>query len=117
MDERRKDTRYSVVDLEIQLKENRTPVGQIVNLSQGGLLVFCEKPLKRGSMHQFRVPFKRSVAGQIHFDFEGRVVWSNINVDTPSKHSMGIEFIKYPNIQTEFIQKMITQYGDDQSLQ
>ena len=117
MDERRRSTRYPVVDLEIQLKEERTPVGQVVNLSQGGLLVFCEKPLKKGSLHQFRVPFNKTVAGKIHFDFEGRVVWSNINVDAPKMHSMGIEFIKYPTIQSEFIQRMINQFGDEQTPQ
>lgn len=107
-EERRKFKRFIVVDLKLLSKNTEEQIGQVVNLSEGGLLAVAEDSMERNHIHQFRIPFNQTIYDKVHFDFEGRVIWSKTNSIDPSKHSIGLEFSSITDPQKEFIQKLIS---------
>jgi hypothetical protein len=111
-EERRRSQRFIVVDLELFRVEPEEHLGRIVNLSENGMLAFCEEALEPQTQTMFRIPFQQTVAGKVHFDFEGKVVWAKMNATGPSKYSIGLEFVQYPDLQIQFIQHMIKLYGE-----
>jgi Tfp pilus assembly protein PilZ len=110
-DDRRKAKRFTVVDLELFLQDPEEKIGQVVNLSEGGLLIVTESPFEAASYHQFRIPFNQTINGRINFDFEGRVVWCNPNALDSKKYSVGLEYAENPELQTLFVQQMIKVFG------
>lgn len=109
--EKRRHARFTVVDLELYFQDPQERIGQIVNLSEGGLLVVAGEPVEPYSIHKFRILFNQTIQGEIKFDFEASVVWSNPNSLDPSKHSIGLQFVENPELQTKFIRQMIKVFG------
>ena len=109
--ERRHHSRFTVVDVDIYYQDPQDRFGKIVNLSEGGLLVVADGPMEPYSVHQFRVLFNQTINGEIHFDFEASVVWSNQNTMDSTKHSIGLKFTENPELQTKFIRQMIKVFG------
>lgn len=106
-EERRKFNRFIVVDLKLFHKETGEHVGQVVNLSEGGLLAVAEEPLEHNSFHQFRIPFNQTIYNDGDFEFKGRVTWSKPNSIDPTKFSIGLEFSSISDSQIAFIHKLI----------
>lgn len=109
--ENRRHSRFTVIDLELYFQDPQERIGKIVNLSEGGLLVVADEPYEIYSLHQFRVLFNQTINGEINFDFEASVVWSNQNTMDPTKHSIGLKFTENPELQTKFIRQMIKVFG------
>lgn len=111
--ERRKSRRFQVVDLEVRTVTPDERIGKVVNLSEGGLLMISDQELPQQEVVKFRIPFSRTVNGEVNFDFNARVVWCYPNALQSSKFSVGLEFAENPDLQTIFIQQMIKIYGSD----
>jgi hypothetical protein len=109
--ERRKSKRFQVVDLEVHDAETDERIGKVVNLSEGGLLMIADIEMDQDSIVRFRIPFSKTINGEINFEFNARVVWSYPNALQASKYSTGLEFSENPDLQTIFIQQMIKVYG------
>ena len=117
MEERRREARYPVIDLDLYLREPEEKVGRVVNLSENGLLscVDVKTPPDVGETIQYRVPFKKSVAGQVYFDFEAKVVWvrDKDGDDGPENYDMGLAFVDHAELQLTFIRHMIRLYAEE----
>jgi hypothetical protein len=111
--ERRKARRFQVVDLEVHSIVPDENIGKVVNLSEGGLLMVSDAELPQDETMTFRIPFSHTVNGEIHFDFNARVVWCYPNALQPMKFSVGLQFAENPDLQTIFIQQMIKVFGTD----
>ena len=110
-DERREHKRFTVTDLDLILQEEEKLIGKVVNLSEGGLLILSTAELESGKAYDFRIPFDQTVNGEIHFDFEGEVVWCNQNTLDAKKFSAGLKFTQIPDLQLTFVKQMITIFG------
>ena len=111
--ERRTAKRFTVVDLDLYSLDPETRVGNVVNLSEGGLLVLTDDEIKLKSTHEFRIPFRETVNGQIDFDFKGKIAWSNRSTLDPANFSTGIQFTENPELQVQFIRQMIKVFGSN----
>lgn len=111
-DERRNFKRFIVVDLKLSFKDTDEYIGQVVNLSEGGLLAVTDEPMERNSLHQFRIPFNQTLYDKVHFDFEGRVIWSKPNSIDSTKYSIGLGFSSLSDSQAAFIHKLIEAFSD-----
>ncbi len=111
--DKRRSPRFTVVDLELYDHETHNKVGQVVNISRGGLLVNASQELITEDTYQFYIPFHQTDDQEVKFPFEGRVVWCQPNLIHNSKYSIGLEFADLPEIQTYFIQQLIKFYGQD----
>jgi hypothetical protein len=109
--ERRRSKRFQVVDLDVQTIDSDEKIGKVVNLSEGGMLMIADRELAQQETIKFRIPFTHTVNGEIHFDFDARVIWCYPNTLQSSKFSVGLEFSENPDLQTIFIQQMIKIYG------
>ena len=109
--ERREHKRFTVTDLDLYLQEEEKLIGKIVNLSEGGLLIVSTEELEPGKVYNFRSPFNQTVNGEIHFDFEGEVVWCSQNTLDAKKFSAGLKFTQIPDLQLTFVKQMIRVFG------
>ena len=109
--ERREHKRFTVTDLDLYLQEEERLIGKIVNLSEGGLLIVSTEELGSGKIYDFRIPFDKTVNGEIHFDFEGEVVWCSQNTLDAKKFSAGLKFTQIPDLQLTFVKQMIKVFG------
>lgn len=112
MDNRRRSRRFTVVDLDLFLYPEETHIGQVINVSEGGLLAYVEQDFNRDKTYQFNIPFNRTINGQVNFEFEAEVVWCTTNALDPNKFSLGLKFAKNAALQTHFIMQMIQVFGD-----
>ncbi len=111
--ERRTSKRFTVVDLDLFSLDPEIQIGNVVNLSEGGLLVYTDDEMETKTIRNFRIPFNETVNGQINFDFKGHVAWSNPNTLNSEKYSTGIEFTENPELQVQFIHQMIKVFGSN----
>lgn len=111
-EERRKFKRFIVVNLKLLSQDTEEHIGQVINFSEGGLLAVADDSMERNSLHKFRIPFNQIIYDKIHFDFEGRIIWSKTNSIDPSKYSIGVEFSSITEPQKEFIEKLIKAFSD-----
>lgn len=109
--ERRKAKRYSVVDLDLYFQEPQEYLGQVINLSEGGILVLTEEQFEKNQFLNVRFLFDQAFNEKINLDFSVRVAWSSRNPVESPKYSTGMEFSENPELQAQFIQQMIKVYG------
>ncbi|MDH5606053.1 MAG: PilZ domain-containing protein [Anaerolineae bacterium] len=109
--ERRISKRFTVVNLELLTQGTDYKVGQVVNLSEGGMLVYSNKKFDPDSIQKFSIAFNRTINGQINFDFDARIAWIKEGSPNENKYSMGLEFAQNPEIQNTFVQQMIKVFG------
>lgn len=109
--ERRNTRRFSVVNLDLFDSATEEKVGQIVNISQGGMLSNSEQSYEKGKDYSFYIPFKETVNGVVKFEFLARIIWCRPNAMKPGPLSIGLEFSDNPKIQTLFIEQMIKIYS------
>lgn len=109
--ERRQAKRFTVVDLDIFLQGAEEKLGNIANISEGGLLIFAQSPMEKNVVNKFRIPFNKTVNGQVNFDFEAKIVWSAEDTLTPGRYSIGLEYTQNPELQNHFVQQMINIFG------
>lgn len=109
--ERRKSKRFSIVNLDLYDGSSEELVGNVINISQGGLLTITEKSYQTDKDYNFFIPFNQTVNGMVKFEFLARVVWCRPNALKSGMMSIGLEFSDNPKIQTLFIEQMVKIYG------
>jgi len=109
--ERRKSRRFSVVNLDLHDSATEELVGNVVNISQGGMLTNANREYETGKDVGFFIPFKETVNGEVKFEFTARIIWCRPNALKPGMQSIGLEFSEIPKIQTFFIEQMIKVYS------
>lgn len=109
--ERRQHERFTVVDLILYEKNAAHPVGKVVNISARGLLVISSKPYKVGEEVQLYIPFKKTVRGMVKFEFLADIRWVHQDDENPTQIKVGMEFADHPELQTMFIEQLVSIYG------
>ena len=109
--ERRKTKRSTVVNLDLFDQQTEQRVGQVVNISDGGIFTIADERYEIGEERSFFIPFSETIQGQIKFHFKARTIWAHPNSLHPSKYSVGLEFTEDPDLQTIFIKEMSRIFG------
>lgn len=109
--ERRKSRRFSVVTLDLYDNSTNQKVGNVVNISEGGMLTITDRSYETGKNYLFYIPFNETVNGMVKLEFSARIIWCHPNTLKPGLLSVGIEFSEIPTIQTKFIEQMVKIYG------
>jgi hypothetical protein len=104
--ERRRSKRYSTIELDVFNKKNGEKIGQIINLSLGGMLIVSNTPIQDGLVYNLSIPFEDTASGPVDFDIQARCVWCTNTVLFP-KYSIGMEFLDDSPIHYTFIKRMI----------
>jgi len=116
-EERRKEERHSIVNLDLLEFESREKIGKVINLSHSGLLAVSSQNYQVGDFHKFAIPFYNTVKGDIHFDLKARIAWSELQDTKSDSYKLGLQFVENPNLQAQFIQQMINVFGQEQASQ
>ncbi len=113
--ERRKTKRSRVINLKLYDQDTGGVVGQVVNISHGGIYSITDERFNIGEERSFYIPFSEAISGKIKFHFNARTIWAHPNSLHPSKYSVGLEFVENPDVQTMFIKQMVKIFGTDLS--
>ena len=109
-DERRSATRFVTVNLGVLDRESGIPLGYMVNLSLGGMLISSELELEPDQIYSLRIPFDKAIDGVVNFDVVARCVWSG-KFTGKTTYSNGFEFVKVSDSQSRFIMRIIELFG------
>ena len=110
--DRRRAKRFNVVELELFYHDDREHIGQVINISKGGILVNSKQEYTAGEKHSFYIPFTQAINGEVEFKFTATIIWCQQNPLSTSSFSIGMEFSDFAELQTVFIQQMIKIYGE-----
>jgi Tfp pilus assembly protein PilZ len=99
------------VDLELFTQENNQPVGRVVNISLGGLLVYTNVEYGIGEHHAFVIHFLEVDGNSVDFRFNAKVAWLTQEFSAAEEFALGLQFVEHEALQYEFLQKMLHLYG------
>jgi Tfp pilus assembly protein PilZ len=109
--ERRTTKRFSVVNLNLFNRETDEEIGQVINLSEGGLFVTATIEMQRGQEIGLRIPFTHEDQ-EINLDIDARVAWCTRENLKDEIFNIGMEFAANSKEQYEFVKQMIRLYGE-----
>lgn len=108
--ERRTTKRFSVVNLSLFNRETDEEIGQVINLSEGGLLVVASAEMPRGQELGLRIPFDND-GQEINLDVDAKVAWCTRENLKDEFYNIGMEFAAHSKEQYSFLKQMILLYG------
>lgn len=109
-DENRRDKRYLVWKLEVFAKESNELIGNVINLSQGGMLMAHSDAIAVGSKFKIKVAAGNASDGPSGFTAKVQVKWFRKN-EISGIFGSGLEFLKSTKKQRAKIQEMINAYA------
>lgn len=112
--EKRRDKRFIVLELEVFRQDTGERFGKIINLSQSGLLIMREAPLKSETVFAITIPLNREIDDKIEFESDVKVIWYRQN-EISGFHSIGLEFVNQKSGQMDFINKMIDAFSSEEA--
>ncbi|MBW8010321.1 MAG: PilZ domain-containing protein [Chloroflexi bacterium] len=112
--DKRRDKRFIVLELEVYRQDTGDRFGKIINLSQSGMLIMRETPLLNESLISITIPLNKDIDNQIEFDADVKIVWARQN-EISGFHSFGLEFVNQNPEQRDFINKMIDVFGSEET--
>lgn len=99
MDERRKQKRRnSIFYIKVYDKETGKIVGRLVDITTGGMMLVSEKPIKIGTVSEFRMPLPEKIRDIGEISFDARAVWSGPDINDDFIDT-GFAFVK-PSYET-----------------
>lgn len=104
--ENRKEKRYLTHSLEVFMRETDEHLGNVLNLSHGGLLISHDDAFEIDSVREFRIPLGHIIIGLSDFEANVRVTWYYQNVKS-GLFGSGFEFIENTNAQWSWTKAMI----------
>ena len=90
--------RYSIMYLKLHDLESDSLLGQLVDMSESGIMIVSAEPLERGKHFKLRMALPEAINGKEYVDFEARMKWCNQDTN-PDLFASGLELIDPP---TEF---------------
>lgn len=88
----RKNTPHLVKVLEL---DTGNPVGRVVDITAGGMMLVTRQPVTVGDRFQFRIVLPVMVHYRTEVDVEAEAVWTKKD-DNPSFHKTGYRFVNLP---------------------
>lgn len=109
--ERREYERYSVMFyLEVHDRESESPLGQILDISMGGLRLLSEKPIPVNARFHLVLDISLESGKKGKLPVEATSVW-NQEDDNPGFYITGFQFSNLSPQATQFIQAIIDELG------
>jgi len=109
--ERRTTKRFAVVNLNLFNRETDDEIGQVINLSEGGLFVVGSNEMEKGEELGLRIPFDHD-GQEINFDVNAKVAWCTRENLKDEVYNIGMEFAAHSKEQYDFLMQMIRLYGE-----
>jgi c-di-GMP-binding flagellar brake protein YcgR len=116
MDERRKVPRSHLIHyLRIFDKTTGELMGNLVDISAGGLMLISEspisEPLQDNTTLQLRMDFPEELDGRTFVEFEARSVWCRVDIN-PDLFAIGMQIVQPQPEDLRMIERLIDMYRD-----
>jgi c-di-GMP-binding flagellar brake protein YcgR len=93
MEERRKYKRRSTIYyIKVYNRQENRMIGRLVDISEGGMMLVNEKPVKAGEVFELRMPLPDAMKFPDEISFSARAVWCGQDIN-PDFYDTGFEFI------------------------
>lgn len=73
--ERRRNKRVDLQELQVTMQDSGKPIGELINLSFGGMLVKSDTEFKADTIHKLRISFETPLMDRNHIDLFAECVW------------------------------------------
>lgn len=107
--EKRNTRRIKVRDLRVRAKDTGELMGNLINLSFGGMLINSTTPYEAKTNYNLRIPLEGKIGGRDFLDIEAECVWCNNDVN-PLVYSVGLIFPSATDDNIAVIQQINTQF-------
>lgn len=108
--ERRQDDRYQLLfHLEVHDADGRRPLGYLVDLSRGGLMLATETPLEVDRRYRLRIPLPIAYLGRNEIELDAIAAWSAPSMH-PAYHRTGFRDLSLDPEQREVLDRLVEDY-------
>jgi len=92
------------------------PVGYVVDISVGGMMMIGREPIKAGTIMKMRIELPEVAEGNGRLTVDGRAIWCK-KEDDPECYYTGFEFMMISPEQAGMIENLINRYAPVDSTQ
>lgn len=110
MRERRQKDRYQLM-FHVQVVDADTddPVGYLVDISHGGMMLASEEPLEIGRRYRMRVPLPIAYLGYREIRLDAIAAWTAPSLH-PAFHRTGLRDLELEPAQREVLDRLVDDY-------
>lgn len=110
MENRRKHERFYLAHyLEVINRQTNLPIGQCVNISDGGMMLISRKPLKTKAIFQLRMFLPNTIERKKYIDFIGVSEWCRPD-ENPDFFNTGLQLRNVTPELTQIIRHLIDNF-------
>lgn len=108
--ERRTDDRYQLLfHVQVHDADGRRPLGYLVDLSRGGLMLATEQPLEANRRYRLRIPLPIAYLGRNEIELDAISAWSAPSMH-PAYHRTGFRDLSLEPEQREVLDRLVEDY-------
>ena len=111
MEEKRKHKRVQLIYY-LQILDNETgkPLGNLVDISNGGLMMVGEEQMEAGKEFQLSVCLPEATYGNDSITFKANSRWSKVDMN-PAFYASGYEFTEIGSNETKTVESLIENFS------
>ena len=110
MVEKRRDKRYLVQNLVVFMRDSDERLGNVINLSLGGMLISHDDAIAVESVLEIRLPLGHGIDGHSDFIADVQIMWLRQN-DISGLFGLGLQFLDNTEEQRAMIQEIINTFS------
>lgn len=107
--ERRHERFYLSYYLKVIDRETNQTIGHCANISNGGMMLISEEPIKTQKVFFFKMVFPEEIMGSRDFQFVAASKWCKKD-DNPAFHNTGFQLEKISPENTQVIKGLIRKF-------
>ncbi|AFY78482.1 MAG: PilZ domain-containing protein [Hydrococcus sp. C42_A2020_068] len=111
MQEKRKLKRWHLIYyLRVRDRHTDKPIGHLIDISEGGMMLVSEAPIAVGRVFQFQMMLPEEIAGTTTWEFDAKSLWSQPDFN-PSLYKTGFQLLNVIPEDIGTIECLIDDYG------
>lgn len=108
--ERRNDDRYQLLfHVQVHDADGRRPLGYLVDVSRGGLMLATEEPLETNRRYRLRIPLPIAYLGCNEIELDAIAAWSAPSMH-PAYYRTGFRDLSLEPAQREVLDRLVEDY-------
>jgi hypothetical protein len=109
LDKRKHRRRSLASHLSVFSEDKKNPVGQLLNLSQSGLMLRSKMPFESSTVFRFSIVLPRRIFGEREITFNAKSIWCQRSEDFSSYHA-GFQLQNTASENLQLLKKLISRF-------
>ena len=109
-DKRKIDRRYLLYYMRIFDAKTRQQIGNLVDITPGGIMIVSERPLPEGQTTRLRMELTDEVSDKPFMEFSAHSKWCEPDI-IPNLYNTGYEILDLAPEDVKIVQRIIDEFG------